>query len=130
MFASRRLWTVAAFLAAVAVVSSAHLRGDNAHNNQPGKLLPPDSKKSAPQQPAGDADDGLAQSKFEQGGIMSYQTTKGERLFAWQRQVSGVFARRAIIVIMKVVVLAPSHQGCLEPRNAAQTPIRCGQPFD
>src|ERR1700722_15589876 len=79
---SGRVWVVAAVLVAAAFVSSSHLRGDDTKKKP--LSLPPDNVKVAGAKGANDAEVLLAQSKFDQGGILSYQTTKGDRLFAWQ----------------------------------------------
>jgi tetratricopeptide (TPR) repeat protein len=72
---------VATLLAAAAAVTSAQLRGDGTRTDPLPGGLRVGGAASAPA-----ADTGSAPSRFEQGGVLTYQTLQGERLFAWQLQ--------------------------------------------
>src|SRR2546423_1066293 len=79
---ARRLWAVAAVLAAAAFITSSTLGGDT--GGKKGSLFPQDGSRPAAQQPAQESDAGPAQSRFATGGIQTYQPLQGEQLFAWQ----------------------------------------------
>jgi tetratricopeptide (TPR) repeat protein len=77
---SIRLWAVAGFLAGAAVITSSTLRSDADGKNG----LPDDGRGPAAKQAADDAEAALIKSKFDQGGVLTYQPLQGEQLFAWQ----------------------------------------------
>ncbi len=82
---SFRLGAVAVVLGVAAVITSQQLWGQPGQTKD--RLLPPDSKRTADNQAAGDPEAALAQSKFDAGGIMTYKTQQGEELFSWQLKV-------------------------------------------
>src|SRR5262245_14017527 len=77
----RRLLGVAAFLAAVAVLSSSQLRGDSKDRKDRPAILP--KNDSRPLLNKNGSEDALAKSKFEQGGVLSYLTTAGDNIIAF-----------------------------------------------
>jgi tetratricopeptide (TPR) repeat protein len=84
MTKSFRLGAIAVLLAAAAIVSSSHLRGQTGQAKKGSQLLPPDASRPAGIQAGRDTEKALAQSKFDLGGVVTYQPLEGDRLFAWQ----------------------------------------------
>src|SRR5436305_2103326 len=105
----RRLLAIAAGIAVIAVIASSQLQGQSGGKTAPviRPVVPADRNVERE----------LADSKFAKGGILTYETLKGETLFAYQLkpQLPTTPRRKRDIVI--VICDAAAQAG--EPRIAA-----------
>src|SRR4051794_35693774 len=83
----RRLMAVLAGLGLLAVVCSGNSWGDDPKKNDGAKLLPKETVQKAEQKPA-DAEAVLAQSKFAEAPLLTYQPVQGDPYFALQLKPS------------------------------------------
>src|SRR6516165_5180808 len=100
MTSSSRLWAVAAFLAAAALISSSSTRGDT---KKFGPSLPEDGSRPAGKVASAERDTAAVPSRFDAGGIQTYKPLQGEQLFAWQIKPDlgkGVERPRDILVMI------------------------------
>jgi hypothetical protein len=80
----RRLLAVAALLAVSAVLTSSRSWGDPGDRKDRARLLPDAAARPAAAAAPADAEAALALAKFARGGVVTYQTTDGDTLFAAQ----------------------------------------------
>src|SRR5436305_1710569 len=107
MTSRRRLGVAVAGVAVAAVLSSSYLFGDPEIPKKGKLALPPDDRRPAPAAADTDPEAAFAKSRFAQGGMLTYETLKGEPYFALQARIKpDPVARRPRDYVMMVSVSA------------------------
>ncbi len=124
---ARRILAITGLLALVAIVSSSRSHGEPGQNPKPGPVV-------RPVVPIGErnVEKELAGSKFEQGGVITYRTLKGENLFALQLkpQMAPVPVRKRDYLIMICNSAAQAGEPWIASTQIADAIIETAGPDD
>jgi hypothetical protein len=126
MTKSRRLLVIVAGLAVVAVIASSRLQseGQNSKARPVVRPVAPAEERNVDRKPAG--------SRFDNGGVITYQTLKGENLFALQLkpQLAPVPVRKRDYLILICNAAAQAGEPWIASTQIADAIIQTAGPDD